>query len=345
MEKTGVLLVNLGTPDAPTRSAVYRYLKQFLSDPRVIDQALVRNFIVPVLILPFRSGESAKGYQQLWMEEGSPLKVYGYSLVEKVQASLGDDYIVELAMRYQNPSIESALEKLMAKKVKELIVLPLFPQYASASTASVQEEVMRLLSKKWFIPTLKMIDSFYDNPLMIDAFVARGRQYDIASYDHILFSYHGLPERQIAKGDTCNHCLKEGCCNTITDKNRLCYKANCVATTNAIVEKLNLKSSDYTICFQSRLGRDPWIQPYTSDVIEELAKAGKKRVLVFCPAFIADCLETRIEISVEYQEEFEAFGGEVLQLVEGLNEHPIWVESVVGMIRQETTKSISSSLI
>ncbi|MFK8104615.1 MAG: ferrochelatase [Saprospiraceae bacterium] len=339
--KTGVLLVNLGTPDAPTRSAVYRYLKEFLSDPRVIDKWLVRNLIVPGIILPIRSGQSAKLYKELWMEEGSPLKVYGFRLRDHVQEMLGEEYHVELAMRYQSPAIESTLEGMIKAGISELLVLPLFPQYASASTGSVQEEVMRVLTKKWNIPSVKIIDAFYDNPKMIAAFAARGRQYDIASYDHILFSYHGLPERQITKGDDCNYCLKEGCCDVLFDKNKLCYKAHCAATTRGIVKELNLKKEDYTICFQSRLGRDPWVKPYTTDIIKDLAKKGAKRVLVFCPAFICDCLETSIEISVEYQEEFEELGGEKMQLVEGLNDHPLWIEAVKEMVLENVTQKVA----
>jgi len=333
--KTGILLVNLGTPDAPTRSAVYRYLKQFLSDPRVIDVWGVRNIVVPFIILPIRSGASAKEYKKLWTEEGSPLKVYGYRLAEGVQEQLGDEYAVELAMRYQSPSVESAIKKLMDQRVSRLVVLPLFPQYASASTGSVQEEVMRVLSKYWNMPDLKLIDHFYDYPAMIDVFAERGRQYNMADYDHVMFSYHGLPERQITKGDNCGHCFKEGCCDAISERNQLCYKAHCAATTRAIVEQLNIPKDGYTICFQSRLGRDPWVQPYTSDVIERLAKEGKKNILVFCPAFIADCLETTVEVSEEYQELFEEHGGEHLQLVEGLNDHPKWIEAVAELVKAQ----------
>ena len=337
-EKTGVLLVNLGTPDAPTRGAVYRYLKQFLGDPRVIDRWFVRKFIVPMIILPIRSGESAKAYQELWMDEGSPLKVYGYRLAEGVQQLLGEDYIVELAMRYQSPSIESSLRKILDQRVSRLLVLPLFPQYASASTGSVQEEVMRLVSKEWNIPEVRIVDKFYDYQPFIDAFIERGKQYDLSSYDHILFSYHGLPERQITKGDFCQHCFKEGCCEVVSNRNQLCYRAHCVQTTYGIAKGLNLSKDRYTICYQSRLGRDPWVQPYTVDVIEELAKEGKKRVLVFCPAFICDCLETTVEISDEYQEEFEKHGGEKLQLVEGLNDHPQWIEAVKDLVLVHTKK-------
>ncbi|MEM7105150.1 MAG: ferrochelatase [Bacteroidota bacterium] len=334
-QKTGVLLINLGTPDAPDKKSVYRYLKQFLLDPRVIDEPwLKRNLLVRGIIVPFRAKPSSDLYKQLWTEEGSPLKVFGYKLRDEVQNMLGEHYVVELGMRYQNPSIESAIDKVIEQKVSRLLILPLFPQYASATTGSVHEEVMRILSKRWEIPEVKMINSFYDFPEMIDAFVERGKQYEIDSYDHILFSYHGLPERQLIKADTSNHCLQdESCCQNISEKNQFCYSAQCYATTAAITKKLNLSPDQYTVCFQSRLGKTPWIQPYTSDVLEALAEKGAKKILVFCPAFICDCIETTIEISEEYQEEFEEMGGEKVQLVEGLNDHPLWINAVTTLVK------------
>jgi ferrochelatase len=333
--KKGVLLINLGTPDAPTRGAVYRYLKEFLLDGRVIDiNPIARNILVRGIIAPFRSGKSAKEYRKLWTEDGSPLKIYGYQLQDGVQELLGDEFIVKLAMRYQNPSIKSAVEELIAEKVTEMIVVPLFPQYSSACVGSAHQEVMRVLSKKQGIPTVKMIHSYYDFEPMIEAFAARAGQYDMDSYDHVLFSYHGIPVRQIKKGDDFNHCKLGECCNTITETNQHCYRANCFATTRAIAKRLEIPEADYSVVFQSRLGSDPWLEPYTSDVIEELAKEGKKRVLVFCPAFVADCLETTVEIGMEYQEEFEEFGGEKLQLVEGLNAHPKWIEAVKELVLQ-----------
>ncbi len=332
--KKGVLVINLGTPDAPTRSAVYRYLKQFLLDRRVIDYSwLPRNLLVRGIIAPFRSGSSAKLYQKLWTEEGSPLKFYGEKLAAGVQELLGDTYEVELAMRYQNPSIESAIDKLLSKRVSEIIVLPLFPQYASATTGSIHEEVMRVMSKKENIPTIKMINSYYNNEKMIDVFVENARKYNIEEYDHFLFSFHGLPQRQLKKADDCNHCLvKENCCSTISTKNQFCYSAQCFGTSHAIAEKLGLKPSDYTICFQSRLGPEAWAQPYTSKTIEERAKLGDKKLLVFCPAFVSDCLETTIEISEEYGEEFLEKGGEKLDLVESLNENPKWIKTVKELV-------------
>ena len=316
--KTGVLLVNLGTPNSPNRGDVRRYLKEFLLDRRVIDYPwLARNILVRGIIAPFRSGSSSKLYKELWTENGSPLKYYGEVVAEGVQKALGDEYIVELAMRYQSPSVESSLKKLIEAEVAEIIVFPMFPQYASATTGSVHDEVMRLLRKEESIPNVRFINSYYDYEPMIDIFAENAREFDLDSFDHILFSYHGLPARQLKKADRNNHCKQnENCCQNITIKNQFCYSAQCHATTKALVEKLALREDQYTTCFQSRLGPEEWAKPYTSTVIEEQAKKGAKRLLVFSPAFVADCLETIIEIKTEYQEEFEEMGGEhVLSLI------------------------------
>ena len=333
--KTGILLVNLGTPDAPDRSAVYRYLKQFLLDPRVIDFPwLPRNLLVRGIIVPFRAGKSAKLYRQLWMEEGSPLKVYGERLQQGVQSELGDDYEVVLAMRYQNPSIEEGLKTLLDKNVREIIVLPLFPQYASATTGSVHDEVMRLLRREQTIPDVRFINSFYDYPPLVDIFVDNARKFDLDSYDHIIFSYHGLPQRQLLKGDRNGHCLQSAdCCQRIGTDNQFCYSAQCHATTAAIVEKMELTPDQYTTSFQSRLGTK-WVQPYTDAVIEEQAAKGAKRLLIFSPAFVADCLETIIELGVEYQEEFEEKGGEKVDFVPSLNDDPRWISAVAKLVIQ-----------
>ncbi|GAB4500020.1 MAG: ferrochelatase [Saprospiraceae bacterium] len=332
---TGLLIVNLGTPDAPTRPAVYRYLKQFLLDPRVIDiNPIARNLLVRGIIAPFRSGKSAKAYQELWTENGSPLKFYGENLVAQIRQLLGSEYVVELAMRYQNPSIESAIEKMMQAKVSKIKVFTLFPQYASATTGSVHEEVMRVLAKQQIIPAVEFVSAYPTWEPMIELFVKNASKFDLSKYDHFLFSYHGLPQRQLRKADAFNHCLqKSDCCQTLTPVNQFCYSAQCYATTKAIAEELNLKPEQYTVCFQSRLGRDPWTQPYTVQVIENLAKSGAKRLLVFCPAFTADCLETTIEIGEEYREDFLKWGGEQLDLVESLNDKPAWAAAVAGLLR------------
>lgn len=336
--KKGVLLVNLGTPDEPTRGAVYTYLKQFLLDPRVIDIPwLPRNLLVRGIIAPFRSGSSSKIYKKLWTEDGSPIKIYGYTLQKEVQKILGEEYLVELAMRYQSPSIESALKKLKDAFVDEIIIFPLFPHYASASTGSVLEEVMRLLSKELVIPPLRLINSYYDNEEMIQVFVDNAKKHDVEKMDHVLFSFHGVPQRHMTKADPTNeHCLKkENCCSNICDANKFCYSAQCHQTAHLIAEKLGLPKEKYTICYQSRLGSDPWMQPYTTDSLKERAKAGDKNMLVFSAAFVADCLETTVEISDEYQEEWEEMGGEKLYLVESLNDNPKWVNAVANIIKEQ----------
>lgn len=329
------MLVNLGTPDKPSRGAVYRYLKQFLLDPRVIDYPwLPRQLLVRGIIAPFRSGSSAKLYQMLWTPEGSPLKFYGERLAAGVQQILGSDYLVELGMRYQNPSIESAIHRLIQQGADQLLVLPLFPQYASATTGSVHEEVMRVLSKKQTIPEVKFINSYYDYAPMIDVFVDHARQFDLSEYDHVLFSYHGLPQRQLIKADLHNHCLQQNnCCAQIGPNNRFCYSAQCHATTRAIAGKLGLSTDKFTTTFQSRLGPEKWAQPYTSEVLENLAKTGAKKLLVFSPAFVADCLETLIEIGIEYKETFEHLGGHQIDLVPSLNDDPKWIQAVADLVR------------
>lgn len=347
--KQGVLLVNLGTPDEPTRVAVNRYLGQFLTDGRVIDslpgaarQLLVRGVIAPIrsgLVNPIKVGGSTKLYQELWTENGSPLKYYGERVAEGVAQRLGEDYVVRLAMRYQSPSIEKAIDELLAAQVSSILVFPLFPQYASATTGSVHQEVMRILSQKQTIPDVKLVNSYYEHPALIGVFADNARDIgNLEQYDHILFSYHGLPQRQLKKADDCNHCyVVDGCCNSIGLVNQFCYSAQCNATTRAIAAELGLEEDRYTTCFQSRLGFDDWAKPYTIDVIEEWAKErGAKKLLCFSPAFVADCLETTIEIGLEYQEEFEEWGGERIDLVPSLNDDPRWIDAVVDMVRAET---------
>ncbi|WP_158828892.1 ferrochelatase [Mucilaginibacter lacusdianchii] len=335
MGKKGVLLVNLGTPDSPKTSDVRRYLDEFLMDARVIDvNPALRTFLVKGIIVPFRGPKSAKTYQKIWTEEGSPLMVYSVKAAELLKQRLGDEYQVELAMRYQNPSIASALDKLKAAQVDSIKVIALFPQYASATTGSVHDKVMEIVRTWQAIPDISFVNSFYDNDIMIEAFAENGAKHNPESYDHILFSFHGLPQRQLIKGDdTHNYCLKvASCCETITESNKFCYSAQSHATAKLIAEKLNIPKDKYTVTFQSRLGRDPWAQPYTSEIITELANKGNKRILVFCPAFVADCLETIYEIADEYDEEFRHLGGEKVQLVESLNDSPLWIDALEQLV-------------
>ena len=219
--------------------------------------------------------------------------------------------------------------------MSDIKVIALFPQYASASTGSVYEKVMELVRQWQTIPNISFINSFHDNELMIETFADNAQKHQPETYDHILFSFHGLPQRQLIKCDhTHNYCLKvDDCCQTLNDTNKFCYSAQSHDTARLIAEKINIPKEKYTICFQSRLGNDPWVQPYTSEVIAKLAKEGKKRLLVFCPAFVADCLETVYEVTEEYGDEFKALGGEHVQLVESLNDNPKFIEALEGMAK------------
>lgn len=333
LKKRGVLLINLGTPKSPHLKDVFNYLNEFLTDPRVMDLPwLKRQLLVRGLIVPKRYKQSSEQYRHLWLKEGSPLLYYGELVQKKLQEALGDEYIVELAMRYQTPSISDSLEKLRKANLDELIVLPLFPQYASATTGSVNQKVMESLRHWNTFPRLVFINHFFEEPLFIDAICARAKQYALSSFDHLLFSFHGLPERQIRKADLSGSCLSKECCLQLCMNKSFCYKAQCFATAKAIAAKLDLKTENYSICFQSRLGNDPWIQPYLSDVMKDCKEKGYKSILVFSPSFICDCLETTCEISIEYQREFKRMGGEKLQLVEGLNDHPLWIDALKHLV-------------
>jgi ferrochelatase len=332
--KEAILLINLGTPDAPTPSKVGKYLTQFLNDRRVIDINPIGRFaLVNLIIVPFRRFKSASLYRHIWTKEGSPLLINSMALKQKVQQLFGDKYIVEMAMRYQQPSIETVLEKLRQKRPSKIHILPLYPQYASSSTGSTLEEVMTRIKGWEVIPSLNFISKFHDHPKFIEALINEAVKYNHADYDHVLFSYHGLPERQIRKaadhyGDACT---MGDCCNTLHAGNQFCYRANCMATTRALVKALNIPEGKYTSTFQSRLD-DKWLKPYSDKVIEELAKKGAKKLLVFSPAFVADCLETIYEIGTEYEVIFKEHGGEKVTLVNSLNASDSWAEAVKAII-------------
>ncbi|MBO0931327.1 ferrochelatase [Fibrella aquatilis] len=334
--KTGVLLVNLGTPDSPAVPDVRKYLREFLMDGRVIDVPYaVRTVLVNGIIAPFRAPKSAKIYKELWDEQGSPLKYYGYKVEKLVQAELGDDYVVKLAMRYQSPSIDTALDAFQKLALTDIVVLPFFPQYASASTGSVYEKVMDILKTWQVIPKVRFVNRFLEHPKFIEGFAQNARNYMAThEFDHFLFSYHGLPERQIRKGDVSKAVCKFGaCCESLRADNQYCYRAQCFETTRLLVKALNIPEGKYTTSFQSRLGNDPWIKPYTDDIIKEMPGKGIKSVLAFSPAFVADCLETTIEVGEEYKEIFEEAGGTHWQLVESLNDSPLWIETVVDLVK------------
>lgn len=331
-KKIGVCLINLGTPDSPSVSDVRKYLFQFLNDPRVIDiPAVLRAILVNLIIVPFRAPKSAKIYKELWTENGSPLLYYGNIVKDKLQEELIGTADIHLAMRYGNPSLNKVLEEMRMQNYDKIILLPLFPQYASSSTGSALEKAMHIISKWYVIPEISVISQYYSDEDYINAFVERGKKYNHNEYDHVIFSYHGLPTRQVDKVYDKGLCTDRDCENEITEENKFCYKATCYATTRLIAEKLGIPSEHYTVAFQSRLDKK-WIEPFSDKVVEQKAKEGAKKLLIFSPAFTADCLETTIEIGEEYQEIFEEHGGEKVQLVESLNDHPLWINCLKKMV-------------
>jgi ferrochelatase len=333
--KTGVLIVNLGTPDSPKIPDVRKYLREFLMDERVIDIPFSSRWpLVNLIIAPFRAPKSARVYRELWTDNGSPLFYFGRHNEQKLQELLGDDYIVKLGMRYQNPSIRHALDQLKRYPLKSLIVLPLFPQYASATTGSVHQRVMEILSGWNIIPQVRFIDTFFDHPLFIKAFVERARKtLKGKQYDYMLFSYHGLPERQIHKGSFGNYCRLGDCCDTYQAENRYCYRAQCFATSRILADELGIPADQYQVVFQSRLGKDPWIQPYAEEVIKSLPGKGLKKVAVMVPSFVADCLETTIEVGEEFREIFLHAGGKDWIFIESLNDSDSWLECLYALVR------------
>lgn len=336
--KTGILLVNLGTPDSPHPNDVYRYLIEFLTDGRVIDLPwLIRQWLVRTVIVPRRYKASAKAYASIWTKEGSPLYVYGMKVKSALQQAMGDDFVVELAMRYQNPSIENMLAKMLKPEISDLIVLPLFPQFASATTGSVIEKVMESLKNRFTIPKVTFINQFAAHPAFIEAICKLANAYSLTDYDYFLFSYHGLPQRQIFKHDATQTCLKEAdCCQS----HPTCYSAQCYATTREVSNKLKLPKEKVGVAFQSRLGKEPWLKPYTNEKIVELAKQGYKKVLVFCPSFVCDCLETTYEIGLEYAEEFKHAGGDSLDLVQGLNDTTEWIYALKTILLENCSNRL-----
>ena len=337
--KLGLLLVNLGTPAEPTASAVRTYLREFLSDPRVLDMNPVgRFFLLNLIILPFRPKKSAEAYRLVWDEKrGSPLLFHSQDLAASVQESLGQRWHVELAMRYGEPSLSGAFARMRERAIEHVVILPLYPQYASSSTGSTLDAVYRHAAEAWNVPHLSVIDPFYEHPGFIEAFAENGRKAMAElSPDHVLFSFHGLPERHMRKSDEQgDHCLaRPDCCDTMVAANRNCYRAQCYATARALASALSLDDDGYTVGFQSRLGKTPWIKPYTDHLLDSLAADGKRRLAVFCPAFVADCLETLEEIGMRAEEQFLAAGGEALALVPSLNSEPLWVDAVVSLVRE-----------
>lgn len=337
---TGLLLVNLGTPESPDPADVRPYLREFLSDPRVIDIApWQRWLLLNLVILPFRPKKSGEAYAKIWTDRGSPLLVHGLDLADKVRKRLGPGHVVELGMRYGQPSIASAIAKLRAQGVDRIVMLPLFPQYSSAATGSAVEKAWVEAGKLWNTPYMQIVPPFYDHPAYLDA-CARVARRALTGIDPevVLFSFHGLPERHCVKSDeTGAHCLKsDDCCARIVDANRNCYRAQCFATARGIGDRLGLPVDKRVVCFQSRLGRTPWIRPYTDEVIVELGRRGVKRAAILSPAFVADCLETLEELGIRAAESFREAGGQELRVVPAVNSEDDWADGVVTIARESS---------
>lgn len=330
--KTAVILANVGTPDEPSVGAVRKYLFQFLNDKRVIDLPwLARKILVNLIIVPFRTPKSTQLYRKLWTPKGSPLLTISNESRDKLQEVLGNNYEVFVGMRYQNPSLKKVLRYIKSQHFDKLIILPLFPQYASSTVGTISELINKEVATWNVTPELHIITQFYQNPGFINSFAEQINKYDPAKYDHLIFSYHGLPLRQTDKVHPeikTSECL---CENKMPEHGHFCYKATCYETSRLLVKALNLPAKSYSVAFQSRLTKN-WLMPFTNKKIIELAKQGNKRILIAAPAFIADCLETKIEIEIEYQQLFQNNGGEKIQLVESLNTNQLWINTLSDLV-------------
>lgn len=340
MSKRAVLLVNLGSPNSTAVPDVRRYLNEFLGDERVIDRPPqpFRALLVHGIIVPFRAPKSSHAYQEIWTKEGSPLVLTSIRVQQKLAAALGKETPVYLAMRYGNPAIAAVLAQIVADGVDELLLFPQYPHYAMSSyetvVVKVQEEAKRLSS------TLRIttVQPFYEDADYIEALHAVTAPYLQQPHDHLLFSYHGIPERHLRKADSSRaHCLTvKDCCDVCSPAHATCYRAQVMATTRALVKRAGISADRYSVSFQSRLVGEPWLSPYTDKTLEELPAQGKKRVIVLCPAFTADCLETLEEIQGEGQETFLEAGGEAFTQVPCLNDQDPFIAFLSGRVRAWT---------
>jgi protoporphyrin/coproporphyrin ferrochelatase len=334
--KRGVMLMNLGSPDSTEVKDVARYLREFLMDARVIDYPwLLRTLLVKGIIVPFRAPKSARAYKTVWTKDGSPLVVLTKQLQRALQKEVTEPVVV--SMRYGNPSPEAAFSALLQKEplLEEVILVPLYPHYAMSSYETAVEHAMDVYRKKQYTFRISTIKPFFDEPHYLDAMAANIKPFLQQEYDHILFSYHGIPERHIRKSDTTgNHCLTtDNCCNVGSVAHATCYRHQAFTTTRKLVETLQIPVGKHSISFQSRLGKG-WLQPFTDIRLQEMPAEGIKKILVICPAFISDCLETLEEIDERGREEFMKAGGESFTMIPCLNTHPVWVNALAGWIKE-----------
>ncbi|MBN2507393.1 MAG: ferrochelatase [Verrucomicrobia bacterium] len=331
MSRRGVLLVNLGSPESASVPDVRRYLREFLMDRRVMDVAYPwRWLVVHGAILPRRPRRSAEAYGKIWTAEGSPLVATSRKVREELARRVGMP--VGLAMRYRNPTIASAIGRLSGEGVDSLLLIPMFPHYAMSTFETVVERVREVQARVAPAMEVRVVAPYYDDPGYINALVASASEALSQPHDHVLFSYHGLPERHLRKTDpTGAHCLRvENCCEVPSEAHRTCYRAQCFRTTDAFVRRAGV--TRYSVAFQSRLGREPWLRPYTDREIVRLARDGVRRLAVICPSFVADCLETLEEIGLRGREVFLASGGRGFTLIPCLNVHPDWIAALEAMV-------------
>ena len=331
MAKRGIILINLGSPDSTEVKDVRRYLNEFLMDERVIDMPyLQRLLLVKGIIVPFRAPKSAAAYKSIWWKDGSPLIVLTKQLQQAVQQHF--DEPVEIAMRYGNPSPKEAYDKLLQQSpgIEEVIILPLYPHYAMSSYETGVEYMKEIHEKYKYSFNLTFIDPFYNDTDYIHALAESIKPYVQEAYDKILFSYHGIPERHVIKCDsTKKHCLKvNDCCHVASPAHAYCYRHQTIITTELVSKALALPKEKTEQTFQSRLGRDQWLLPYTAKRLTELPAEGIKKLLVVCPAFVSDCLETLEEMAEEGKEIFLHAGGESFTLIPCLNLHPLWINTI-----------------
>ena len=336
--KRGILLINIGTPESPTVPAVRRYLREFLSDPRVLTMpALMRWFLVNFVIVPFRAPKSTHAYQKIWTKAGSPLMVHSVACAAKLRKALPTDDVM-VAMRYGSPSIRDVVDTLSLAGAKELIAVPMFPQFSEAATASAMAEFRKATKKAGWEGPARVVSDFYEQPEFIAAQADVIRE-KMAAFkpDHILMSYHGLPESHMKAADLSGgeHCLKSStCCDQIGEVNRYCYRAQSYATSRALAKVLSLSTEQWSVSFQSRLGREPWIQPFTDVVLGELYKKGVRRLMVVCPSFVADCLETVEEIGIRARDDWKALGGEAFMHAPCVNDHDTFIKGLVRLTHE-----------
>lgn len=327
--KKGLLLINLGTPDKPDNNSVRQYLREFLADPRVLTLAApLRYLLLYGFILPFRTKNTASAYQSIWTPEGSPLREISLKLLKKIQERLGDEVLVSFGMRYGTPSIHTALEEL--NQCTHITILPLYPQYSSAATGSSIQKVLNYFAGKTIIPSLNIIRDFHNHPSFINAQAELIKPY-VNNHDYILFSYHGLPQQHLVDGGCTKKCENASCPST-TKQDTACYRAQCLQTTNSIAQTLKLTPQQHSSSFQSRLGKTPWIKPYTDDELQRLAQCNIKQLAVACPSFVTDCLETLEEIGIRANQQWQKLGGERLTLIPCLNDNSQWVDALINML-------------